>query len=52
MLLVLGFGDPTEGMTRIWGHFVILVVCGLVIFKPQFMLKLLMKYSAAPTVSV
>ena len=27
-------------MTRIWGHFVILVVCGLVIFKPQFMLNI------------
>ena len=37
MLLV--FGDPTKGMTRMWGHFVILVVCGLVIFKPQIMLR-------------
>ena len=32
-------GTTTKGMTRIWGHFVILVVCGLVIFKPQIMLK-------------
>ena len=27
LLLVLGFGDPTKGMTRIWGHFVILDEC-------------------------
>ena len=39
LLLVLGFGDPTKGMTRIWGHFVILVGCELVTFKPQIMLK-------------
>ena len=38
LLLVLGFGDPTKGMKRIWDHFVILVGCGHVIFKPQFML--------------
>ena len=37
--MVLGFGDSTKGMTRIWDHFVILVVCGLVIFKPQIMLR-------------
>ena len=29
LLLVLGFGDPTKGMTRIWGHFEILVWCKL-----------------------
>ena len=39
LLLVLGFGDPTKGMTRIWGHFVILVGCELVTFKPQIKLK-------------
>ena len=38
--MVLGFGDPTKGMTRIWGHFVILVGCKLVTFKPQIMLKM------------
>ena len=37
--MVLGFGDPTKGMTRIWGHFVILVGCELVTFKPQIMLR-------------
>ena len=42
--MVLGFGDPTKGMTRIWGHFVILVGCGLVIFKPQIMLKVLSNF--------
>ena len=36
--LVLGFGDPTKGMTRIWGHFVILVGCERVILRPQIML--------------
>ena len=40
LLLVLGFGDPTKGMTRIWGHFVILVGCERVTFKPQIMLNL------------
>ena len=40
VLLILGFGDPTKGMTRIWGHFVILVECECVTFKPQIMLKL------------
>ena len=39
LLLVLGFGDPTKGMTRIWVHFVILFGCELVTFKPQIMLK-------------
>ena len=39
LLLVLGFGDPTKGMTRIWDHFVILAGCDHVIFKPQFMLR-------------
>ena len=34
-----GFGDPTKGMTRIWGHFVILVGCELVTFRPQIMLN-------------
>ena len=37
--MVLGFGDPTKGMTRIWGHFVILGVCECVILRPQIMLK-------------
>ena len=37
--MVLGFGDPTKGMTRIWGHFVILVGCECVIIRPQIMLK-------------
>ena len=37
--MVLGFGDPTKGMTRIWGHFVILVGCERVILRPQIMLK-------------
>ena len=37
-LLVLGFGDPTKGMTRIRGHFVILVGCERVILRPQIML--------------
>ena len=36
--MVLGFGDPTKGMTRIWGHFVILVGCERVILRPQIML--------------
>ena len=36
--MVLGFGDPTKGMTRIWGHFVILDVCECVILSPQIML--------------
>ena len=35
----MGFGDPTKGMTRIWGHFVILVGCERVILRPQIMLK-------------
>ena len=39
LLLVLGFGDPTKGMTRIWGHFVILGVCECVILGPQIMLS-------------
>ena len=38
--MVLGFGDPTKGMTRIWGHFVILDVCECVILRPQIMLRL------------
>ena len=37
--MVLGFGDPTNGMTRIWGHFVILVGCECVILRPQIMLR-------------
>ena len=37
--MFLGFEGPTKGMTTIWSHFVILVVCKLVIFKPQIMLK-------------
>ena len=36
--MVLGFGDPTKDMTRIWGHFVILDVCECVILSPQIML--------------
>ena len=39
LLLFLGFEGPTKGMTTIWSHFVILVVCKLVIFKPQIMLS-------------
>ena len=39
LLLVLGFGDPTKGMTKIWDHFVILDVCKCVILRPQIMLK-------------
>ena len=31
-------GDPTKGVTRIWGHFVILVGCERVILRPQIML--------------
>ena len=38
LLLVLGFGDPTKGMTRVWDHFVILDVCECVILRPQIML--------------
>ena len=37
--MVLGFGDPTKGMTRIWGHFVILDVCECVILRPHIMLN-------------
>ena len=37
--MVLGFGGPTKGMTRIWGHFVILDVCECVILRPQIMLN-------------
>ena len=37
--MVLGFGDPTKGMTRIWGHFVILDVCECVILRLQIMLN-------------
>ena len=37
--MVLGFGDSTKGMTRIWGHFVILDVCECVILSPQIMLN-------------
>ena len=44
LLLVLGFGDPTKGMTRIWGHFVILVGCERVILRPQIMLSPLCMY--------
>ena len=36
LLLVLGFGGLTKGMISIWGHFAILVECGLV--KQQIML--------------
>ena len=38
LLLVLGFGGPTKGIMMIWVHFVILVGCELVTFKPQIML--------------
>ena len=31
----MGFGDPTKRLMTIWGHFVILVVIGLVIIKLQ-----------------
>ena len=33
--MVLDFEGPTNGMMTIWGHFVILVVIGLVIIKLQ-----------------
>ena len=37
--MVLGFGGPTKGIMIIWVHFVILVGCELVTFKPQIMLN-------------
>ena len=37
--MVLGFGGPTKGIMIIWVHFVNLVGCELVAFKPQIMLK-------------
>ena len=37
--MFLGFGDPTKGTTRIWGHFVILVGCERVILRLQIMLN-------------
>ena len=43
--MVLGFGDPTKGMTRIWGHFVILDVCECVILRPQIMLSIVSIYT-------
>ena len=39
LLLVLGFGGPTKGKTRIWGHFVILDGCECVILRTQIMLR-------------
>ena len=44
--MVLGFGDPTEGMKKIWSHFVILDVCECVILRPQIMLKLPLEESS------
>ena len=47
--MILGFGDPTKGMTRIWGHFVILVGCERVILRPRITLstlKLCVTYSS------
>ena len=35
---MLGFGDPTKGMTRILGHFVILDECECAILRLQIML--------------
>ena len=37
--MVLGFGDPTKGMTRILGHFVILDECECAILRLQIMLR-------------
>ena len=42
--MVLGFGGPTKGIMIIWVHFVILVGCELVTFKPQIMLKEVIRY--------
>ena len=33
------FGGLTKGIMIIWGHFVILVVCKLIIFIPQALLS-------------
>ena len=41
--MVLGFGGPTKGIMIIWVHFVILVGCELVTFKPQIMLSSISK---------
>ena len=38
--MVLGFGDPTKGMTRILGHFVILDECECAILRLQIMLSI------------
>ena len=43
--MVLGFGDPTKGLTRILGHFVILDECECAILRLQIMLSTDLNYS-------
>ena len=50
--MVLGFGDPTKGMTRIWDHFVILDVCECVILRPQIMLTISASSYSLPEVEL